>query len=194
MQKVGFVMAANNGYLDVFWNSATRKVWIHERAPLSKFEQFESAAQEAYPEPLWYCEDDGPIVDTVARCIGAPSARVTLTNLMIFDEAERHGKAADAQLFTDIYNCEWSDFACEHQVLHMEGGEEPAVVTTYASSMRSPENQSLFLRSIQRGIAAAEARIAAGEEDWEDEFNDTDSEFGMPCPHSNNLALCEVCD
>jgi len=193
MQKVGFVTAANNGCLDVFWNSATRKVWIHERAPL-KFEQFESAAQEAYPEPQWHCEDDGPIVDTVARCIGAPATRVTLTNLMIFDEAERHGKAADARLDTEIYDCEWSDFACEHQVLHMLGAGEPNVVTTYAAEMRSPENQSLFLRSIQRGIAVAEARIAVGEEEWEDEFDDMDSEFGMPCPHSDNLALCKFCN
>jgi hypothetical protein len=102
---------------------------------------------------------------------------------MIFDEAERHGKAAPEQLLTDIYDCEWSDFACEHQVIHMLGAEEPAVVTTYAADMRSPENQALFHRSIQRGIAA-------GEENWEDEFYDSGSTFGMPCPCINKL-LCE---
>ena len=188
MQSLGHITTWNNGYLDVFWSPATRKVWIHERAPLSNFE---SAAQEAQPEPQWYCEDDGKIVDTVARSLGVSATRVTLTNLMIFDEAGRHGKAAPAHLLTDIYDCEWSDFACEHQVLHMDSAVIPTLITTYAKDMRSPENQALFLHSIERGIAAATAAHTAGKED---DFDDADSEFGMPCPHSDNLALCTVCD
>jgi hypothetical protein len=200
MQKVGFVTSAvGNGSLEVWWNAATRKVWIAETGHLGKEEEKRTLSPDL-PQwcrlyaSTWRCEDDGPIVDTVACSLDAPSSRVTLTKLMIFDEAGRHGKAAPAQLLTDIYDCEWSDFACEHQVLHLEGAKEPAVVTTYAADMDSPENQALFLRSIQGAVARAEAAHAAGEEDWEDEFDDNDSEFGMPCPHSNNLALCTVCD
>jgi hypothetical protein len=53
--------------------------------------------------------------------------------------------------------------------------------------------EALFHRSIRRGVGV-EQLVAAEELDWEDEFDEMDSEFGVPCPHSNNLALCEVCD
>lgn len=116
MQSLGRITAWSNGCLDVFWNAATRKVWFHESIPLSNYERWARAEAQ---ESDWHCEDDGKIVDTVARFLGVHyTEEVIFNNIMIFDEAGRHGKAADEQLLLDIYDCEWSDFACENQVLH----------------------------------------------------------------------------
>jgi len=241
MQSLGRITAWSSGCLDVFWNAATRKVWIHERAPLSKYEQSESAAQEAQPEPQWHCEDDGKIVDTVARFLSVHhTEEIIFDQIMIFDEAGRHGKAADERLLLDIYDCEWSDFACENQVLHLnarclygvgpnkyrrlaevlsaekwypgrfpdyaeiarleaefrakalaEAEAESAVVITYPGTQ---EHSDLLRSDIATYIKRYEQRVAAGEKDWEHEFDDDDPEFGMPCPHSDNLALCEMCN
>jgi len=113
MQKIGVVTSwLGGGFLEVWWNEATGKVWIYA---LGMTEQQKNVA------PTWHCEDDGLIVKTIGRHIGALcETEVILTNLMIFDESGRHGKKAPVQLLTDIYDCEWSDFACEHQVIHMQ--------------------------------------------------------------------------
>jgi len=116
MQKVGLITAWN-GRLDVFWNSATRKVWIHEAAWSVPTD---TAAQEPYPDPIWHCNDDGKIVDTVTTFFDT----ISIDQIMVFDQTERHGKAADERLMREIYDCEWSDFACEKQVIHFNVNKE----------------------------------------------------------------------
>jgi hypothetical protein len=70
-------------------------------------------------DKLWHSpQDDGNIIEQVAMYLGCESYYLCADQIMVFDKAERHGKAADDKLFKDIYDCEWSDFACENLVIH----------------------------------------------------------------------------
>lgn len=126
IQKLAQVNIHDGYTLDVFWSEEPRKVVMNKRG-----------------SPSWYALEDGNIIDSIddfwheeARTIamergGKPTwydrnTRRNIMNswgievntvadqLMVFDQKMRHGKAYEAW---EIYDCDWSDFACEKQVL-----------------------------------------------------------------------------
>jgi hypothetical protein len=114
MQKVGRITAWNEGCLEVFWNPETREILVHEMGWFSRF-----------PKPpvmeelsLWHApQSDCNIIQSVAMYLGCLPNDLYADQIMVFDQKEHHGKA-DKHLDTDIYNCDWSDFACDGLILH----------------------------------------------------------------------------
>lgn len=122
LQKLAQVNVHDAYTLDVFWSEETRKVVMNRRG-----------------NPSWYALEDGNIIESIdvfwgeeARTLAKKRGRnptwfdrnlmdawgleidTVADQLMVFDQKMRHGKARDAW---EIYDCEWSDFACEKQVL-----------------------------------------------------------------------------
>jgi len=55
------------------------------------------------------------IVRSISHDLCISPSKIVANQIMVFDQKERHGKAYD----TDIYECTWSDFACDKLVLHV---------------------------------------------------------------------------
>lgn len=91
LQKLAIVNVNDVETLDLFWSEGTRQVVINKRG-----------------KKAWYAMKDGNIIESLCS---------VEDQLMIFDQKMRHGKAYEAR---EIYDCEWSDFACEKQVLHFK--------------------------------------------------------------------------
>ena len=102
MQRLARITRRDNAFLEVFWDNDHRQV-IYKQASNS-----------------WLVTDDTKIVDGICRLIQRPelqSHHLVADNIMVFDQKEHHGRTYD-HLVTDIYNCDWSDFACDGLVLH----------------------------------------------------------------------------
>jgi len=91
LQKLAIVNVNDVETLDFFWSERTRQVVINKRG-----------------KKAWYAMNDGNIIESLCS---------VEDQLMIFDQKMRHGKAYETR---EIYDCEWSDFACEKQVLHFK--------------------------------------------------------------------------
>ena len=57
------------------------------------------------------------ILRSICQDLGVPPSLIVVNQIMVFDQKERHGKAYENE--ADIYDCTWSDFACDKLVLHM---------------------------------------------------------------------------
>lgn len=60
----------------------------------------------------WWWFIDSNILESVAFFCELPSSLVRFSGLFVFDKPGK-GKAADNQVQVGIYECDWSDFACE---------------------------------------------------------------------------------
>lgn len=72
-----------------------------------------------WDEPIhewWAQAEDGNICDSLSFFTKIHPLLMAFTNLFVFKK-KGHGKAADEQLNYEIYDCDWSDFACENMFL-----------------------------------------------------------------------------
>jgi len=99
LQKVGHVTIWSENCLEFYWNPQKRTIIV--RGPQGIYE-----------------DDDGNIIASIAHFMNCEAHQLCADQIMVFDRKE-HGKAADDALKLDIYECEWSDFACENQVIHL---------------------------------------------------------------------------
>ena len=99
IRKVASVTTADS-QLNVYWDDETQTVLY----------QFENN---------WWYSKDSNILESVAYFCGVPSSLVRFSGLFVFDMPGK-GKAADNEVQVGIYECDWSDFACEKLYLEFE--------------------------------------------------------------------------
>ena len=103
MQRLARVTIGDKDSIDVFWNVDLRQVIYMQ-------------------DNTWSVRNDSNIIDGICSILHQDLAA---SQIMVFDQKEHHGKVYD-HLDTDIYDCFWSDFACDKLVLHFkldtEGG------------------------------------------------------------------------
>jgi hypothetical protein len=97
LQKVGHVTIWSENCLEFYWNPQKRTIIV--RGPQGIYE-----------------DDDCNIIASIAHFMNCEAHQLCADQIMVFDRKE-HGKAADDALKLDIYECEWSDFACENQII-----------------------------------------------------------------------------
>ena len=105
-QKLARVTWYHKGDLEVFWHASSRQVIFHATGEF---------CADAHNE--WFIQPDGNIIESLSRFLPCNSHRLLVNSIFVF--AGKQGKAANEQLCQDIYDCEWSDFACERLVLNM---------------------------------------------------------------------------
>jgi hypothetical protein len=97
MQRLARVTIGDKGSIDVFWeDSLHRVIYVYDT--------------------IWISRNDSNIMDGVRSILNHD---LTISQIMVFDQKEFHGKVYD-HLDTDIYDCSWSDFACDKLVLHFK--------------------------------------------------------------------------
>lgn len=101
MQRLARITRRDNDFLEVFWDSEHRQV-IYKQ------------------DNSWLVTSDSNILEGVCSLMRRPELEphhLIADNIMVFDQKGHHGHAYD-HLTTDIYDCDWSDFACDGLVLH----------------------------------------------------------------------------
>lgn len=93
--------------LEVYWNPDTRRYYCH-------------LTNSVYdPEETWFEIEDTNIFDTLSMFLHADPEEFVVRHLFLFDRPG-HGRAADDALLANIYDCEWSDFACDKLSLEFD--------------------------------------------------------------------------
>jgi hypothetical protein len=117
-QKLARIVTGDDGVIEVFWLENTKQVVFH----LSNVASL--ADPEIYAEnnaSSWCIQNNGSIIDSLCYYLPYHYYQILLTNIFAFeDQTLNKGKAATKEMELDIYDCEWSDFACEKMVLHMD--------------------------------------------------------------------------
>ena len=97
LKKVGSVTVCKKDHLDIYWNPLRRTTIICDE-------------QDFYET----CEDN--ITASLAKFMMCESYQLCADQVMVFDYAGNYLKAGE-DLKLDIYDCDWSDFACENQII-----------------------------------------------------------------------------
>ena len=66
----------------------------------------------------WWVQEDGNICDSLMYFVPDRADQLLFRYLFLFRGS--HGKVADDALHADIYDCDWSDFACENLSLEFD--------------------------------------------------------------------------
>lgn len=94
LSKLATITHTHEAGLTVFWDSELRRPLFH------------TVGNNEYE---WWTQDvDGNICQSLSHFLPVS----ILEDIFVFKKPG-HGKAADKQLQYEIYDCEWSDFACE---------------------------------------------------------------------------------
>ena len=111
LQKVGHVSAWNVECLDVYWRAHDRTIIVCELT------QMDNDSHNLVGPDALYERGDGNIIETITEFLPRVPQQLSIEHIMVFD---RHGqgKAADETLKREIYDCTWSDFACDNLVVH----------------------------------------------------------------------------
>ena len=107
MHKVATVTYCMRPGLEVYWNPDTRRFYCHLTNPVYD------------PAETWFDFVDANIFDTLSLFLHADPDEFVVRNLFLFDRPG-HGRAADDALLANIYDCEWSDFACDKLSLEFD--------------------------------------------------------------------------
>ena len=128
--------------LIVFWDEETRRVFYQVRsedfrANGSYLQQscvstcdaadeddchpYDEHGEPIYDEPIqeWWVSSDTNILESIAYFCRKSRHTIFFSDLFLFTKPS-HGKAADNELQVNIYDCDWSDFACDK--LYLEFG------------------------------------------------------------------------
>ena len=103
LRKIAMITHKNKPGLSVYWDDNSRYVYFHVTSNAFKRKGFRDE---------WYFQEDGNICDSLADFVHEIPTEMYFTNIFLFRKPG-HGKAADDQLMFDIYDCDWSDFACD---------------------------------------------------------------------------------
>lgn len=123
VQKIARIYFGTEALYEVFWLAATRQVVFHitNIRALSDPE-----AQEDCKDSEWFIQPDGNIVDALCYFLPFHHYQILLENIVVFeDQSLKDGKFADQYALSYIYDCEWSDFACDKMVLYMDAVGDP---------------------------------------------------------------------
>ena len=151
LHKLAAVTFRRERGLNVFWEEETRQVFYQVQSEdfrangnvqwrscgkpdcdgyceLSDEDEYHSIlcdenGDTIYDEPIheWWVSSDANILESVAFFKKTSSFSIFFSDLFLF-KRPGHGKAADHELQLHIYDCDWSDFACEK--LYLEFGVE----------------------------------------------------------------------
>jgi len=153
MQKLARITASNKDCMNVFW-TPDRRIRI----------QYVGRLHDLWKsEDLWYEEADGNIINTVATYLGCLPHVIYADQFMVFStiDGRQHGKAYD--LVRDIYDCEWSDFACDNLVIHFNVRTIPTLYDKYERLAMAIECDRCYepdRADIQRTAAALRAAVS----------------------------------
>jgi hypothetical protein len=100
--------------INVYWRRLTSQVIFH-------FTNHHSENNPEYPsEDTWFIQSDKEIMDSLCHFFPYHYYQFVVDRILLFeDQTMSHGKTS-TELQSDIYNCCWSDFACDKLVLHMD--------------------------------------------------------------------------
>ena len=125
LYKLADIMFENEPGLTVFWDKVCRRpifrvsnkdfqangdMIYDEYGPLRNLH-----GEPIWDEPLhvwWAQKKDSNICESLSFFLRMNPLDMVFTDLFVFKKPG-HGKVADDQLDYEIYECEWSDFACE---------------------------------------------------------------------------------
>ena len=114
-QKVARIDYDDDGVIEVFWERKTSQALFH----LTNIRSL-SDPEEEDGSSSWFIQDDGNIIDSLCYFLPYHFYQILLSNIFVFeDQTLSKGKCATVELESDIYDCDWSDFACDRLVLHM---------------------------------------------------------------------------
>lgn len=106
LDKLARITFWNKSFLEVFWNPVTHQIFFANR------NQHHSK---------WFAQDeDSKIIDSLCQFLQVVKThQVVADSFMVFDQSERHGKVYATDSLLHIYDCDWSDFACDRLVFHL---------------------------------------------------------------------------
>jgi hypothetical protein len=146
LRKLATITHRNNGGLSVFWDENSRYVYFHVTSHAFQRKGFVDE---------WWFQEDGNICDSLADFVDEIPSEIYFNNIFLFRKPG-HGKAADDQLMLDIYDCDWSDFACEkmslefnvcthHNLAFLNKWERAGQAFAEAYCPYEPELEDIFL-------------------------------------------------
>ena len=86
-------LANTDEIISVYWYSETRQIVLNR-------------------EDDWYIQPNGSVLRSLAALLHCEPHHLVAESLFFF-ETPGHGVAVDRQLSLALYNCEWSDYACD---------------------------------------------------------------------------------
>ena len=107
LRKIATVTCHDEHGFTVYWNDKTRQVSI-----LVSEDLLDENTND------WFTMPDMNISSSLSFYLNALPSQVHFSNIFLF--RKNHGKAADEQLEREIYDCDWSDFACENMYLEFD--------------------------------------------------------------------------
>ena len=144
----------NKPLLEVFWNPSTQQTFF-------------------LCDSKWFVRDgDSNIIESLCFFLGkAEPHQVIADSFMVFDQAEKHGRAHEEMLM-GIYDCVWSDFACDRLVFHLN-------VRVFGWIQNKDEQKKALLQSDPSEAFAYNVRLAKFYADVSRHVNPTRQGFYM---------------
>jgi hypothetical protein len=97
LQRVAYVTFLNEKFLEVFYTPTTNEYIL-------------------YYNSRWFSMWDENIFYTLSRFLREKPNQLVATDILLFDKNMLPAKMY-SDIHTNIYDCEWSDFACENLFL-----------------------------------------------------------------------------
>ena len=114
-QKLARIHIGGQGLIEVFWRYTTQQAILHITSESSLVDP-ELEAETQY----WFVQTDGNIMKSLSKFLPYGYYQLLAEEISVFeDQTLSKSTAADTTLEFDIYNCDWSDFACDKLVLDM---------------------------------------------------------------------------
>ena len=116
-QKLARIHVGEQGVIEVFWRYNTQQAIFHITNEASLVDP-ELEAETQY----WFVQTDGNIMKSLSKFLPHRYYQLLAEEIFVFEDqtlSAENGKLADKKLESDIYNCDWSDFACDKLVLYM---------------------------------------------------------------------------
>lgn len=114
-QKLARIHIGEQGVIEVFWRYGPQQAIFHITNEASLLDpELESETQ------FWYLQNDGNIMKSISKFLPYKHYQLLAEDIFVFeDQTLKTGRTADEYLEFDIYHCDWSDFACDKLVIHM---------------------------------------------------------------------------
>jgi hypothetical protein len=114
-QKLARIHIGEQGVIEVFWRYNTQQAIFHVTNEASLVDP-ELEAETQY----WFMQSDDNIMKSLSKFLPHRYYQLLAEEMVVYeDQTLAIGAPADKELENDIYNCDWSDFACDKLVLHM---------------------------------------------------------------------------
>ena len=115
-QKLAHLTFWGSGSMDVFWDETAREPVFHLTDVLQNGVVIADKTTD-----MWIVMKDGNIMESLAYFLTCEAHNIVVKDLFLYeDQSMRSGNPANNSEKQDIYDCDWSDFACEKMILSMD--------------------------------------------------------------------------